>query len=362
MTKFNFHFACIALMATALLSCSDDASSPTPNGPEILPPSSSSETMQPVSSSSVESSSTQVSHNSFPVYEFKNAPTPSKGCGKTYTLDNEVDYINGSTKRYNITSAGQKRTFYMDLPDNYDNTKPYKILFANHFMGASAKEIAITENSVTFFSPYYGQKELDTENNYIFVAPQGENDGTWCHSDNRDHIFFADLLTLLEENLCIDTSRVFVTGFSFGAMFSNSLAQEFQHRIRAVVAYSVADYNIYIPENVGKPIAWMEVHGIRDVMCPYDRLDNAITRILKHNGPEDGNGNFTDVSDEIGVMERYTEDMGKTHVCYDFKKVDPHFPVRVCTWDGTHDWLASDNSRWQDSWVPKDVHKFIEQF
>jgi hypothetical protein len=174
MTKFKFHFACIALMATALLSCSDDAGSPAPNGPEIQPPSSSSEMVQPVSSSSVESSSTQVSHNSFPVYEFKNAPTPSKGCGKTYTLDNEVDYINGSTKRYNITSAGQKRAFYMDLPDNYDNTKPYKILFANHFMGASAKEIAITENSVTFFPPTMVKKSWTPKTTIFSLHPKAK--------------------------------------------------------------------------------------------------------------------------------------------------------------------------------------------
>lgn len=362
MTISKFHIACMALMAAALLSCSDDTSSPT-TGPEIPPPPSSSETEQPVSSSSVESSSTQAEPNAFPIYEFKNAPTPSKGCGKTFTLENESVYITSTTRRYTITSAGLSRTFYMDLPSNYDNTKPYKILFANHFMGSTAKEISTTEDGNYFYSPYYGQKAFDTEGNYIFVAPQGETDYlTWRKDDDKDHVFFGELLTMLEENLCIDTSRVFVTGFSFGAMFSNSLAQDFQHRIRAAVVYSVADYNIYMPENTGKPIAWMEVHGINDQLCPYERLDNAITRILKHNGPKDGNGNFTDVSDEIAVMERYTEDMGKTHVCYDFKKVDPHFPVRVCSWNGQHEWLASDDSHPQNSWVPQSVRKFIEQF
>ena len=357
---FKFHFACVTLMATALLSCSDDTSSPTPNGPEIPPPSSSSIVS---SSSSIVSSSTQVNHSSFPIYELKNAPTPSKGCGTQSTLEAIKVLSNGTSKLYKMQSAGLQREFYMDLPENYDNNKPYKILFANYFMGSSPENIASTTDNLSFLSPYYGQKKLDTEGNYIFVAPKGETDyNIWRHDDDKDHVFFAEMLSLLEENLCIDTSRVFVTGFSFGAMFSNSLAQDFQRRIRAVVTYSVADYNIYMPENAGKPIAWMDVHGIFDSNCQYSRLDGAIARILKHNGPEDSEGNFTDVSDEIEVMERYTSDMGKTHVCYNFQRVEPRFPVRVCTWGGTHEWLASDNGNPADTWVPEDVHEFLEQF
>lgn len=345
--KKRFHFAYLAIIAAFLISCSDDSSS----SPEIT----SSETAQPGSSDSGKKYGFG--------YELKNAPTPSKGCGTQSTLEAVKVLDNGTSKLYKMQSAGLQREFYMDLPENYDNNKPYKILFANYFMGSSPENIASTVDNLSFHSPYYGQKELDTKGNYIFVAPNGQTDSNiWRKDDDKDHVFFAEMLSLLEENLCIDTSRVFVTGFSFGAMFSNSLAQDFQHRIRAVVTYSVADYNIYMPENAGKPIAWMDVHGIFDSNCQYSRLDGAIARILKHNGPEDGEGNFTDVSDEIEVMERYTSDMGKTHVCYNFQRVEPRFPVRVCTWGGTHEWLASDNGNPADTWVPEDVHEFLEQF
>ena len=359
--KKRFHFAYLAMMAAFLIACSDDSSS----SPEM--PQSSSEI--PQSSSDMElpesSSSEPIAENPVFGYEMKNIPTPSKGCGTQFSLEAVSTLENGTSKLYQMTSAGLQREFYMDLPQNYDNNKPYKILFANYYMGSTPKDLASKSDNLSYLSPYYGQKELDVEGNYIFVAPKGETESStriWRMDDDKDHIFFGEMLSLLEENLCIDTSRVFVTGFSFGAMFSNSLAQDFQHRIRAVVTYAVADYNIYMPENAAKPIAWMDVHGILDDNCPYSRLDNAITRILKHNGPADAEGNFTDVSDEIEVMERYTADMGETHVCYNFQKVDPRFPVRVCTWNGNHKWLASDNGNPADTWVPEDVHEFLEQF
>ena len=287
-------------------------------------------------------------------YALGNKPTPSKGCGVDSKLQSTGQ--NSNAKKYNMTSAGLNREYWVTLPKNYDKTKPYKILFAMHCMGSNAEDFTNHTPDQDHPSPYYGQQNLDKENNYIFVAPRGDTDGSpWRTQDNKDHIFFDELLTLLEENYCIDTSRVFVTGFSFGSMYTNSLAQVFQHRIRAVVTYAVADWNIYIPTNAGKPIAWMDVHGSQDNLCSYDRVNSSIKRILKNNGP-DG----TDVSDEVNQAQKYSG--GNTHVCYDFKKVDPRFPVKLCTWGGGHQWTAYDNGNWQNTWVPQEVRKFFEQF
>ena len=63
-------------------------------------------------------------------YALKNAPTPSKGCGVNSTLQSTGQ--NSNAKKYNMTSAGLNREFWITLPKNYDNTKPYKILFAMH--------------------------------------------------------------------------------------------------------------------------------------------------------------------------------------------------------------------------------------
>ncbi|MCQ2054697.1 MAG: alpha/beta hydrolase, partial [Fibrobacter sp.] len=216
-------------------------------------------------------------------------------------------------------------------------------------------------------TPYYGQQQLDKEGNYIFVAPRGDTDGMpWSMTSDKDHKFFDQLLTTMEDNYCIDTTRVFVTGFSFGAMYTNSLAWDMQHRIRAVAVYAPVAEVIYLPKNAGKPIAWMAVHGKRDGTCQYSHdLQSTLPAILKNNGKaSDGDSQFTDASGE--KPEEFNGTAG--HLCYDFKTVDERFPVKFCSWNGEHQWTAHDGGNtgvgqgWQNTWVPEEAHKFFEQF
>ena len=282
-------------------------------------------------------------------YALKNTPRPSKGCGTTSKLQKTRSVENGD--RFEMRVGSDNREYFITLPKNYDNKKPYKLLFAMHCMGSNP--------DYDHPSPYYGQQKLDTEGNYIFVAPRGDTDGMpWSMNSDKDHVFIDQLLTTLEENYCIDTSRVFMTGFSFGAMVTNSIAQDMQDRLRAVAVYATADKNIYLPQNKGLPIAWMAVHGKNDGTCEYNlALTSALPRILKNNGKPDAEGNFTDAS-----AEKPKEVGGSGHLCYDFTTVDERFPVKFCSWNGQHQWTAYDNGNWQNTWVPEEVHKFFEQF
>ena len=290
-------------------------------------------------------------------YAMKNAPTPSKGCGTTSKLQKTKSVENGD--RFEMRVGSDNREYFITLPKNYDNKKPYKLLFAMHCMGSNAEDFVHHYADQDHPSPYYGQQKLDTEGNYIFVSPRGDTDGMpWSVSSDKDHKFIDQLLTTLEENYCIDTSRVFMTGFSFGAMVTNSMAQDMQDRLRAVAVYATADYNIYLPKNKGLPIAWMAVHGKNDGTCQYNRArDSALKRILKNNGKADADGNFTDAS-----AEKPKEVGGSGHLCYDFTTVDERFPVKFCSWNGQHQWTAYDSGNWQNTWVPEEVHKFFEQF
>lgn len=302
-------------------------------------------------------------------YALGNAPRPSKGCGKTASLQQTGQ--NSNAKKFKMRSAGLDREFWLTLPKNYDNTKPHKILFAMACMGSSGEDFSNHAPDADHPSPYYGQQNLDKEGNYIFVSPEPNSNsfGPW-RNDDKDHVFFGDMLTLLEDNYCIDTTRVFVTGFSFGAMFTNSLSWDYQDRIRAVAVYATAAYNIYLPQNKGKPIAWMAVHGKNDGTCEYgtDRgaKNLALKTILKNNGKADASGNFTDASGE--KLEEIQDNIAG-HLCYDFKTVDPRFPVKFCSWNGTHQWTAHDGpqyrqqyANWEQTWVPDMVHEWFEQF
>ncbi len=348
------------------------SSATVPGSSAVVPGNSSSSSEAVASSSSssnpvVESSSSEIAlgptEKTYAFgYALKNAPRPSKGCGKNSTLVKTKSVENGD--RFEMMVEGQNREYFITLPKNYDNTKPYKLLFAMHCMGSNAEDFVHHYADQDHPSPYYGQQKLDTEGNYIFVSPRGDTDGMpWSRYSDKDHKFFDKLLTTMEDNYCIDTTRVFVTGFSFGSMYSYSLAEEFQERVRAVVTYAVADYNIYEPHESGTekqlPIAWMNVHGKNDGTCPYNTaLTSALPRVLKKNGKaSDGDSKFTDAS-----SEKPQEVGGSGHLCYDFKNVDERFPVKWCSWNGGHQWTAYDNGNWQNTWVPQEVRKFFEQF
>ena len=281
-------------------------------------------------------------------YALKNAPTPSKGCGKENTLKDN----------FTFTGGGIEHEIYLTMPENYDKDKPYRLVFGMHYMGGSAKNVATRE-------AYYGlRNQSGAKENTIFVAPHGyttetdrsgkETENPWRCGDDKDHIFFDEFLTYLNENLCVDTSRVFSVGFSFGAMFSNSLAQDFQHRLRGVVVFATMDQVIYLPKNKGLPIAWMGTVGMGDELCTPKLGRSARDRILKNNGKPDADGNFTDARGE--EAEEYTS--GK-HVCYDYKTVDPRFPVKWCTFDGKHAYNASDDGK---VWTTPTAWEFITQF
>lgn len=263
-----------------------------------------------------------------------NAPVPTRGCGKTW---NRVK--SGS---YDFAWSKGKRTIRIDIPDNYDNNKPYRLVFGMHCMGGWAG--GVREEG------YYGLKPLDTEKTTIFVAPEGNgNQAPWAQDD---YTLFDELLSDLEENLCIDSSRVFSTGFSYGSMFTNGLSRNRQDVLRGVAVYETADVNIWLPEHSGKPIAWMGVLGLQDNLCTPAMGRSARDTALKYASAEG----------EDATKERAEEYPGYgEHVCYNYTSVDPRFPVRWCTQNGGHIWNHKDPGA-SESWVPRATWDFISQF
>lgn len=263
-----------------------------------------------------------------------NAAVPTRGCGKTW---NRVK--SGS---YEFAWSKGTRTIRIDIPDNYDNHKPYRLVFGMHCMGGWAGGVQQ--------EGYYGLKPLDTQKTTIFVAPEGN--GEWAPWGEDDYILFDELLADLEGNLCIDSSRVFSTGFSYGSMFTNGLSRNHQDVLRGVAVYETADINIWLPEHSGKPIAWMGVLGLQDDLCTPELGRSARNTALKYASAEG-----KDATQEVATeYPGYGE-----HVCYNYTSVDPRFPVRWCTQNGGHIWDHKDPGA-TESWVPSATWDFITQF
>src|SRR6185369_8432631 len=265
----------------------------------------------------------------------KNPPVLSAGCGKATTV---------TSGKKTITSTNQQRTYIIDIPANYDMNKPYRLFYTSHWIGSTSE--AVRDQN------YYFLKPLATAANEpaIFVAPQSDG-RTW---QQKDHALFDDSVKYVKENLCIETTRGFATGSSFGGMITYSLSTNHQKDIRAAVGIAPANYNIYLPTKTRQPIAWMQTTGMSDTTCPWVQ-GSSTTQGSKFIAIEKGTDNGCMVPSTIPTWQ------SGAHVCYDVPGCKPEFPTKVCTFNGGHTNIANDPGS-NANWIPTESWKFFTQF
>jgi polyhydroxybutyrate depolymerase len=95
----------------------------------------------------------------------------------------------------------------------------------------------------------------------------------------RDVDFTGYLLDYLEQNLCIDKSRIYAAGKSNGGGFVGKLAcsKKLSARIAAFAPVSGAFYtNVSVPCNPARPIIpIIDFHGMADCKIPYSGGNNS---------------------------------------------------------------------------------------
>jgi predicted esterase len=267
----------------------------------------------------------------------KNAPGPSIGCGKTFST-----LKSGS---YTIKSSGTNRTYYIKIPSNYDKNNPYRLIFAMHCMGCDAATMNKASDSRTDGAyNYYGLGSIAT--NAILVAPQGNSDGTW--NGDKDHAFVDDMLKLFKDTLCIDTTRVFSCGFSFGAMFTYSLSTNHQKQLRAVACYAPANYNIWLPTNTHEPIGYFQTTGTSDGTCPWDNGGRGGRYCLQ--GHIQDNGGTVPSSIPLANSNK--------HVSTEFPCKDG-YPTKFSSFQGGHTANSTENGA---NWIPTETWEFFTRF
>jgi len=257
----------------------------------------------------------------------------SAGCGKATTVTNG---------KKTITSTNQQRTYIIDIPTNYDMNEPYRLFYTSHWISSTSEAVRDQE--------YYFLKPLANAANEpaIFVAPQSDG-STW---QQKDHALFDDILAFVKENLCIDTTRVFATGFSFGGMITYSLSVNHQKDIRAGVGIAPANYNIYLPTKTHEPIAWMQTTGMGDTTCPWVN-GNSTTQGAKFIAIEHATDNGCTVPSDVPTWQN------GNHVCYDFQGCPAAFPVKACTFNGGHTNIANESG---SNWIATESWEFFTQF
>lgn len=189
----------------------------------------------------------------------------SAGCGAPAKL---------TSGRRTINVNGLNREYVLDIPSNYNQNNPYKLVFGWHWRGGSANDVV--------GQGYYGMKSL-SNNTAIFVAPDraAGTDG-WTNANGRDIAFLQSMLTQLKSSLCIDESRIFSTGWSYGGMMSFAVGRELPTTFRAIAPVSGAFLTPHV-DSGSATAAWI-AHGNNDTVVSHSSGVQARDAYLRANG------------------------------------------------------------------------------
>jgi poly(3-hydroxybutyrate) depolymerase len=200
----------------------------------------------------------------------QSALAPTAGCGKTPTLRSGAQ---------SITTNGRNRSFVLRIPDGYNNTTPYRLIFGFHWNGGTANDVDSGGTSGYPWS-YYGLRAL-SNGTAIFVAPQGLNNG-WANSGGEDVTFVDDMIRRIEADLCVDTAQRFALGFSYGGGMSYALACARATVFRAVAVYAGAQLSGC--SGGTEPVAYIGLHGLRDSVLNISAGRSLRDRFVRNNG------------------------------------------------------------------------------
>jgi poly(3-hydroxybutyrate) depolymerase len=299
------------------------------------------------------------------------AAKPSAGCGKAdglKTLTTGGSSVSGapstSTRLKGVTSGGKSRLAILDVPADYDPSKPYRLIFSWRQMGGSdtgnATGLHPAGDGPNFDAEHYAyfglrREALNAKQPAIFIAPDTDPAGSlWDY--NKDSVYFDDLLKLLTDNLCIDENRVFTTGFSFGAMMSYGLSNGRPTKLRAAVTMAPSQFG---PSAASGPIAYMSTTGMDDGTCSWGSATSGGQGCVMTHAKANG----CTIPSTLPTAAKGS----KKYVCYDFEGCKAGYPVKVCTFDGGHTPSSIDDgtSTGDDglkAFIPPIAWKFISQF
>ena len=271
----------------------------------------------------------------------------SAGCGKAPTIASS-NYNNGH--HIAITAANMQREYILNVPTNYDNTKPYKLVIAYHELNGNDDEM--------YKNQYYHLLPL-SNNTAIFVAPNGQQSNQnctkasgcgWPNPSNTDLQLADALVAQIEENFCVDTNRIFATGWSYGGSMSYKTACErplggvANGFVRAIAVYSGSQLSGNCTPS--KPVAYYASHGTHDSVLNYDNGVGLAQNFAKANGC---------------TWATPTKVTSGAHVCTNLMGCPTGYPLEFCSFNGDHT-PDPDNGQSGSSWEYQNVWTFFSQF
>ena len=164
-----------------------------------------------------------------------------------------------------------ERTFFVHLPEDYDDSVAYPLIFAMHGGGVLGYEGIEGQSQLS---------ELSDLEDFIVVYPEGVktlgfrtwNAGDCCPSatilNTNDVGFINALLEKLKTELSINSKKVYAAGFSNGGQLAYKLANQYPNKFAAVasVAGVLQDFHF----NPEREVPIIHFHSYQDTTAPYN--------------------------------------------------------------------------------------------
>jgi polyhydroxybutyrate depolymerase len=192
-------------------------------------------------------------------------PDPSAGCGMAPT---------GVCDQQGAPCTANGLDYFIDMPADYDETRPYPVVFQYHPLGGSAQGA----RNMYRVRPIF----MDA----IYVSPAGSDNG-FPNSGGVDEEMTRSIMETIEANLCVDRARYFATGFSYGGSMSYTAAFCIGDKFRAIAPMAGATISGASRCDPERPVAAWINHGDMDTALPIEMSIELRDELLEKNGCSD---------------------------------------------------------------------------
>lgn len=184
------------------------------------------------------------------------AAVPSAGCDAGATA--QADLVEAT-----MPVRGAERRWLLSAPAWAEGDDPLPVVLDFHGLAEGADVHA----QMTQLGP------LGVEEGFVTVFPHGTGSPVMWDVDpvienNADLAFVTALLDRVEEERCVDTSRVYATGLSNGAMMTSVVACSLSDRVAAIAPVA----GIALPEGCepSHPMPVLTFHGTADPILLFN--------------------------------------------------------------------------------------------
>jgi polyhydroxybutyrate depolymerase len=200
------------------------------------------------------------------------APVASSGCGSSTAEP-------GRHVQVDLEVAGEARWFLLTVPPAHDGTTPLSLVVDLHGLSEGAQ-------IHTAMSQY---SDFAEDEGFVVAYPHGRFSPVRWDADptsdpNHDLLFVDAILDTLGQRLCLDESRAYATGLSYGAMMTSLLTCARSSRFAAVAP--VAGVVVPDPCPQGRSVPILAFHGTDDAILPYEGGVGEVPGGVPDDGPD----------------------------------------------------------------------------